>query len=456
MEATVNYGLLTLLPPIFVIVFAVVTKRTFEALILGAIFGYVISDGLGFFSPLMDAVYTVLGDSGTIWILLVSFLVGALIMMFEKSKAPLGFAKFVSKYATSRKKTAFAAFLIALATFIDEYLSVLTIGASMKKVFDKNKMPREHLAMVLSFTAASKSALIPVTSWFIFFSGVIGAEKVIAGLGSGTEIYIHSIPFVFYGWLSMLLIPLMCIGILPILGPMKKAYARVDETGAVYSALSAKYNLLTGDEEEEQSGNIWLFIVPILALIASTIYFMDILNGILIALVALGALCMATKTLKFDAVADCIIGGFASMMPMAAIISAALILKTSMANIALPEYIINAVLPFMVPSLFPAIAFVIVAILSFITGSNWGIPAVTVPILIPLASTGGADVILTIAAILSGAVFGSNGCFYSDCTVLSATTAKVDAMEHNITKIPYALILAGVSVVLYVVFGYIM
>jgi Na+/H+ antiporter NhaC len=276
MEATVNYGLLTLLPPIFVIVFAVVTKRTFEALIFGAIFRYVISDGLGFFSPLMDAVYTVLGDSGTIWILLVSFIVGVLIMMLEKSKAPLGFARFVGKYATSRKKTAFVALLIALATFIDEYLSVLTIGASMKKVFDKNKMPREHLAMVLSFTAASKSALIPITSWFIFFSGVIGAEKVISNLGSGTSIYIHSIPYIFYGWLSMLLIPLMCIGVLPIFGPMKKAYARVDETGEVYSKLSAQYNA-SSEEGEEATGNIWLFIIPIIALIASTIYFKDIL-----------------------------------------------------------------------------------------------------------------------------------------------------------------------------------
>lgn len=455
MEMTVNYGLWTLLPPIFVIVFAVLTKRTFEALIFGAILGYVISDRLGFFTPLMDAVYTVLGDSGTIWILLVSFLVGVLIMMFEKSKAPLGFAKFVSKFATSRKKTAFTALLIALATFIDEYLSVLTIGASMKKVFDKNKVPREHFAMVLSFTAASKSALFPITSWFIFFSGVIGAEKVLANLGSGTAIYIQTIPYIFYGWLSMLLIPLMCIGILPILGPMKKAYARVDETGAVYSQLSAQYND-TNSEEDNESGNILLFIVPIAFLIAATIYFMDILNGILIAIVILAILSMVTKTLRFNEVADCILNGFASMIPMAAIISAALILKTSMANIALPEYIINAVLPFMVPTLFPAIAFIIVGVLSFITGSNWGIPAVTVPILIPLAVAGDANVILTIAAILSGAVFGSNGCFYSDCTILSATTAKIDAMEHNMTKIPYALILAAASVILYLIFGFIM
>jgi Na+/H+ antiporter NhaC len=451
-EATVNYGLLTLLPPIFVIVFAVLTRRTFESLLLGAILGYVISDGLGFFPALLDTVYAVLGSSDTIWLLLVSILVGPLILMFEKSKAPLGFAKLVTRYATTPRKTAFAAYLTALATFIDEYLSTLTVGAAMKKVFDRNKLPREHLAMILSFTAASKSAIIPVTSWFIFFSGVFGAEKVLSGFGKGTEIYISAIPFIFYGWLSMLIVPLMCLGIVPIFGPIKKAYQRVAETGEVYSKASARYNMLP-DEDGDAKGNIWLFIVPIIGVLAGTIYFMDILYGLLFGIILLGAMSVATKALTFNQAADCIVEGFANMMMMVAIICAALILKTSMANIGLPEYVVNAALPFMIPKIFPAVAFLLVATLSFITGSNWGIPAVMVPILIPLAVTGGANAILTVAAVASGAVFGSNGCFYSDCTILAATTAKVDAMDHNITKIPYALLMAAASFVLYIIFG---
>ena len=141
------------------------------------------------------------------------------------------------------------------------------------------------------------------------------------------------------------------------------------------------------------------------------------------------------------------------MIQMLAIIVAALTLKTAMDQIGLPQYIIDGVLPFMTPVLFPAIAFIVVAGLAFITGSNWGIPALTVPILMPLALAGDANIILTASAIVSGGVFGSHACFYSDCTVLTSLATKIEVMEHNLTQLPYALISAFLAVVLFLIFG---
>jgi len=455
MEEYINYGIITLLPPIIVIAFAVVTKRTFEALILGGIAGYVITTGMGFFTGYMDAIYGTLTDSGTVWIILTCGLFGSLIAILEKSGGAIGFSKFIAKYANTPKKTLMASFIMGILIFVDDYLNVLAIGSSMKPLADEQKIPREMMAYVIASTGASDCTVIPFSTWVVFYAGLFAAIPELASygaVGTGMDMYYHMIPTIFYGWTCLIVVPLVIIGIIPMFGPMKKAYERVAKTGMVYSPDSAKYNK-NNNSEIIEGGSLWFFLAPILLLVAITIYYNDLLYGVIGGIVLSMIMVMSKRKMKFAEVSDAIFTGFGGMTQMLAIIVAALTIKTSMDQLNLPQYIIEAVLPFMSPALFPAISFILVAGLAFITGSNWGIPAVCVPILMPLALAGDANIILTASAIVSGGVFGSHACFYSDCTVLTSQATKIEVMEHNMTQIPFALISAIVAIILFLICG---
>lgn len=450
-----NYGIITLLPPLFVITFALLTRKTFESLILGTILGFIIAYKTAFFTPFMDALYTVLMDGDTVWVILTCGLFGSLIALLEKSKGSFGFSKLMQKHANSPKKSLIASWLLGIIIFVDDYLNVLTIGSSMRSVTDKKKVPREMLAYVIDSTGAPVCVLIPFSTWVIFFAGVFGDQAELSFLGTGTEIYYHSLPYIFYGWTALLVVPLVILGIIPTFGPMKKAYDRVALTGMVYSSASAKYN--TGDiEDDSEKGKLINFVLPIAILIFVTFWQGDLLIGVIAGIVTGVVLYLPTKAMTFDDFSNALLRGFADMIPMLAIIVGAFTIKLSMEAINLPNYIINAVLPYMNPSIFPALTFVLVSLLSFITGSNWGIPAVTVPIIAPLAVAAGANPYLTLAAIVSGGTFGSHACFYSDCTVLTSSAARIENLEHAFTQFPFALLSAIVAIILYLIFGFIM
>ena len=144
------------------------------------------------------------------------------------------------------------------------------------------------------------------------------------------------------------------------------------------------------------------------------------------------------------------------MVPTIAIVFMAFVMQQAANDIGLPQYVIETVAPFLNANIFPAVAFIVVAALTFVTGSNWGIPAVCVPIIIPLGASLGANLILVMAAVLSGGTLGSHACFYSDATVLTSSACSIDNMDHAISQAPYALLAAGISLVLFLALGFIM
>ena len=144
------------------------------------------------------------------------------------------------------------------------------------------------------------------------------------------------------------------------------------------------------------------------------------------------------------------------MIPTVAIIFFAFVMQEAMTDIGIATYVINAVTPFMSAALFPAITFIIVALLNFSTGSVWGIPAIVVPIILPLALSIGANPLVVMGAVVSGATLGSHACFYSDATVLTSSCCKMENMDHALSQLPYALIAAGVSVVGYLICGFLL
>ena len=241
---------------------------------------------------------------------------------------------------------------------------------------------------------------------------------------------------------------------------MKKAYQRVAEGGNVYSQQSEKFNLsekvMSQEELDTQDGKVMNFLIPMIVLIAVAVVTGEVLYGLIAAILVALIMYLPTKTLTFTEFGDSFVNGFASMTPMLFIIVCALTMKTGLDEIGLPAYVINAVLPYMSAGLFPAIAFVVVAGLAFVTGSNWGIPAITVPILIPLAAAIGTNELLVLGAILSGGTFGSHACFYSDCTALTSQACKMENLDHALSQLPYAAISAAMAVILFIAFGFLL
>lgn len=454
MEAEVSFGLLTLVPPLAIIIFALVTRRTFEALILGATLAFIMSEKTKFVGATVDAILTVIADNAWMWMTLGLF--GSFVALLGRSKGTLGFGELVVKFANGPKKSMLMAWILGIIVFMDDYLNILTVSAAMKDVSDKFKYPREMLAYVIDSTGAPVCVLIPLSTWAVFFAGVFQDQPELAEIDKGMSLYIQGIPFNFYALAAVLIVPLVILGVVPKMFGMKKAYERVEKTGRLYSERSDKFNKLdqaSAEEQNDAKGKIINFILPMALIIVVTLKTEDLLMGLVLSLVLQLVLYLATKTVKFGEFCELIATGFANMVPMLFICVGALTVKIAMDSIALPAYIINAVLPFMSPALFPAITFVVVAGLSFITGSNWGIPAVTVPIIGPLAVLSGAHVPMTLAAIVGGGTFGSHICFYSDATVLTSQASGIDNLEHAFTQLPYGTLGAIISIILYVVFG---
>lgn len=459
-----NFGILTLVPPILVILFALWTKRTFEALLLGVIIGYIMTAKTGFMSAtLYGFCDTLAGDA---WMFVVMSLLGSFVFLLQASKGSYGFGKLVQRLAKNEKRTLMTSWVLGIIIFIDDYLNILTISSSMIETCDRQKTPREMLAYIIDSTGAPVCVLIPLSSWAVFYAGVLGDTLgPEAGYGTGMEMYIQAIPFIMYGWTAVIVVPLVVLGIIPKVRGMKKAYQRVADGGKVYSEASIPLNEGFGLEtaqaelEADTTGgdsfkNIACFFIPLISIIVVTVITMDLIIALGWTLVVMLVLYVPLKIVKFVDFWEEFAKGFAYMIPMNLIIAGALTLKTSMDQIGLPDYVIEKVLPLMNVNTFPAITFAVVAGLSFITGSNWGIPALTVPIIIPLALAAGADPIVAFGAIVSGGTFGSHACFYSDATVLTSQSCRIKNLEHAFTQFPYALIAAGLAIIGYLIVGF--
>lgn len=455
MEEATTYGAITLLPPLVTVIVAIITKRAWEPLLLGATLGYIISDKWAFFWPWMDGIYEVF-DADGVWLMFCVAFIGVFSVLLEKSGGSFGFGRIASKLAKREKQTLIMAWLLGIVMFIDDYCNTLTVTSAIKPISDKQKVPREMLAYVTNSTAAPICIIIPLSSWYVFFGGLINDEESMAKFGDGWNIYIHSIPSMFYGWIAVLIVPLVILGIVPKLGPMKAAYKRVTDTNEIYSKASAKYNLASQEEEgnDDRKGNVWNFIIPMSVVIFGTIYTGDLLIGLFWATAVAGVLYTINRTMKFTEFVDNIFLGVAEMSPMFFIMMTAIFVKVSMDNIGLAPYVVETVTPYLNAQSFPAIVFVVVGALAFCTGNNWGIPAITIPMVAPLAVACGADVYLVIGALLSGAAFGCHACFFSDTTVLTAKCCGISNMEHALSQIPYASIAAVLSLILFLVFGF--
>lgn len=463
---------ISLIPPVVVMTIAIWLKRPIFALIIGAVAGLVM---LYPAQPgeLLDAFATiatdVMQDETIGWLILVCGGFGALIALLIHTSGALAFGRAASHLAKGPRSSMFMTFVLGCIIFVDDYLNALSVGEAMKRVTDKYKVSRQMLAYIVDSTAAPICVIIPISTWAIFFGGLLVDNKV-AEAGQGIQVYSQAIPYMLYPWLAVILVMLVALKIFPAIGPMKKAELAAQNgtpmdvlpdvgQNVEVSSHSAQAHVPAGDEFAAKSmeqefenaqkvGKLRNFIVPMLMLIGFTIYFdIDVLKGLIVTLVLTLVFYGYQRLMPMAEMMEVMMNGFKTMLPAICTVIAAFIFKDVCDKLLLPQFVIENLTPYMTPKMLPAVVFLSMAILSFATGSSWGIFAVSIPIVMPLAYAVDASIPLVIGALLSAASFGSQACFYSDSTVLAAQGSGCSLVSHAVTQLPYCLIAASLAFV---------
>lgn len=440
-----SFGILSLIPTTVVLFTAIWLRRSLEPLVLGTIVGYIMLFGTGFTSEFLLGLQETLGGDTIRWIVLVVLLFGSLISLLQYSGSVSAFASALSKKMKSRSQVLLTTWGLGLLIFIDDYLNALSVGSSMRAIADKFNISREMLAYVVDSTSAPVCILLPFSTWAIFVSGLL-EDSSIADVGQGLSVYIEAIPFMFYAWIAILLVPLVASGIVPPLLGMKKAEANAANT---LQAKSENHNT------QHHRGGIFGFVVPMVSLIFFTLWFgNDILMGATIALVITFILYALYYKYSLITLFDTSLDGMKSMFEVVAILVTSFALKDINNQLGLTDYVINAATTYALADLLPAITFISLALIAFCTGTFWGLYAIAVPIVIPLALSTGTNVSLMLGAVISAGAFGSHACFYSDSTVLSARGSGCTTINHALTQFPYVAIGGTISLILFLLFGY--
>ena len=448
---------LSLVPPIVVVILAIVLRRPILSLLIGALVGLAMLNPVEMLSNFAAASLKVMVDETIGWLILVCGGFGALIALLVRTGGAAAFGSFALRFCKGPRSSLIMTFLLGIVIFIDDYLNALTVGETMKRITDKFKISREMLAYVVDSTAAPICVLVPLSTWAVFFGGLL-VDNNIAGEGQGIAVYIQAIPYMLYAWFAVLIVPLVVLGVIPLFGPMKKAQLQAMQEQPQVDP--AQYNeVQTADEyavkavEEsfesaDSHGKLYNFLLPILLLVAFTVYFdIDVYKGLLATFAVTLPFYMLQKLMPFAEMIEKMLDGFKSMLPAIGTVIAAFIFKDVCDQLLLPQFVIDSLSPFMTAGYLPAVVFLAMAILAFATGSSWGIFAVTIPIVMPLAVAVDANIPLVIGALLSASSFGSQACFYSDSTVLAAQGSGCNLMSHAITQLPYTLIAAACAFV---------
>lgn len=412
--------------------------------------------GTGFVTGMAEASIAVLTDPDVAWVILVCGLMGGLIALLMRSGGTSAFTEFVGARVRDQRRALFATWTLGIVMFVDDYLNSLAVGAAMRDITDKFGISREKLAYVVDSTAAPISVIIPYSTWGAFFAGLLVANGL-ADEGNGLAVYISAIPYMFYAWAAVLVVPLVIAGWIPSLGSMRSAEHRAQTTGVTvpHDALHVEAANRSITPKEGVTPRLWLFIVPMICLVGATIASgNDFLVGIYIALGATILVVLSLKILDLHDTFDTVLDGFKTMIEPLAVLVAAFILKDVNDDLGMTMYVVASLEPWLSAEILPFAIFLSMGLVSFLTGSNWGVFVIILPIVVALGSSVNADMTLLIGATLSASTFGSHACFYSDATVLTAQATGCTPMQHALTQLPYALIAAAVAGTAYLVVGF--
>ncbi|HOA42120.1 MAG TPA: Na+/H+ antiporter NhaC family protein [Bacillota bacterium] len=451
-----DFGAASLIPAIFLIVYIFVTKRILEALTLASIMGFIMvsqGDTLGAFS---SSLLGVMMSEDIAWLFIVCGLMGSIISLIEKAGGAFAFGEWVSKRAKTRKSALIWTWVLGIVVFIDDYLNSLTVGSCMAPLTDRHKVPREFLAYVVDSTAAPACVIVPITTWAVFAGRLLEVNGW-APEGEGLSYFIKTIPFNFYAWIALIIVPLIILGIIPTFGPMKKAEERVKAGGPLAPPGSEKIDIRAGIVNTlPENPKIMNFMLPILVLVGSTIYFdVDMQMGVLVTMGFMFVFYLAQNIMTAEEFTDVSLQGLKNMILPLMLMVLAFVFADVNDQIGFTYYVITSASQYMTPALMPLTIFAVLAVTEFITGTNWGMYVIAFPIVIPLAMEMGVHMPLAVSAVLSAGVFGSHICFYSDATVLTSAATGCNNFDHAFTQAPFGIFAAALTAVGYLITGFI-
>ncbi len=457
----IGYGILSILPLIIMLALVIWTKRIFESVLVAIGTALIIQYGFSVdvIYAFEEKLYGMLASETYPWILIILILFGALINLLVESGGTLSFAKYAERVIKSEKSSLIVTWVLGILIFVDDYLNNLTIGAAMRGITDKHKVPREMTAMAINATGAPVCVLLPFSTWAAFIYGLL-LEIGVAEGGLITE-YTKLIPFIFFAIVMVGMVPLMALGIIPKFGPLKKAYKRVEETGStvpedlndtIGAELAATQERIT----EKGEPKLYEFLIPILAVIVLVITTEEIMYGLFLALALCFILYIPTRRMKVAEFFDNFFEGAKDMLFIATFVMMAFIFVEVVEELGLSKYVISTVEPYLNGAFLPVLAFIIVAILAFFGIDFWGIMILMFPIVAPLAEASGVNVYLSLGGVVSGAVFGGMACFFSEQMLMSSASCQIRPTDQAICLFPYAIVACAATAVLYLVFGFVL
>ncbi|MCR4717585.1 MAG: Na+/H+ antiporter NhaC family protein [Lachnospiraceae bacterium] len=469
----VNESFWALLPSLIAIVLALITKEVYSSLFLGILTGALF---WGTFHPVrvlnhvfQDGIITVISDSWNVGILVFLVVLGMMVQLMNKTGGSLAFGRWATSHIKGKVGAQLSTVLLGVLIFIDDYFNCLTVGSVMRPVTDKQRISREKLAYLIDSTAAPICIIAPISSWAAAVAGFVEGEN-------GMSLFLKAIPFNFYALLTLVaLIVIVTTNIS--YGPMKKFEkdAMSDDYWSNKEYVGAEDESL----EVNHNGKVIDMIIPIIILIVACtigmIYtggffsgtsFVDsfansdasvgLVLGSASALVITIIFYLLRGVITFDDAMGCLPEGFKQMVPAILILVFAWSLKAMTDNLGAAEYVAgvvsNSAAGFQM--FLPCIIFLIAIGLSFATGTSWGTFGILIPIVVNcFQNTDYTMMIIAISACMAGAVCGDHCSPISDTTIMSSAGAECEHINHVSTQLPYALTVAAVSAVTYIVAG---
>lgn len=458
-----DYGWLCLIPPLLAIFLAFLTREPISSLAVACLVGVLLmGKGPDAFPELL---VTSLGNRDFIWICMIEICIGMLVAFYQRCGAVDMFSQRVRSLTKTREQTQFLGWGLGMFIFFSDYFSPLFVGPVMRKLTDKARISREKLAYICDSTSAPVSVLAPITGWAVYITGLLIGIGPILDRGQAMKLFIRSIPFNFYAVFSVVMVALIAWKVIPDFGPMRKAEHRAIQSGQVLrpNSVPMMSTELT-DLVVTESGrpNIWLnFITPVLVVIFVNLGTFiitgqaQVLNSFMLAVIVLGAVMLVQRVDNVRGLMRTALAGVKGVMPAVMILAFAYAINSVSREMGTAKYVVEASQGWFTPMLLPVVTFILGAFISFATGTSWATYAIMIPISVPLAfefSAGSVSllVLCTVAAAAGGGVFGDHCSPLSDTTVLSSLGSACDHMDHVKTQFPYAVAVACLVIIIYI------
>ena len=458
----------SLLPPIVAIALALITKEVYSSLFIGIVLGGIFFAGpslMGVMNHVInDGLVASLADSYNVGILIFLVLLGAMVALMNKAGGSAAFGNWAKKHIKTKVGAQCATICLGILIFIDDYFNCLTVGSVMRPVTDKYKVSREKLAYLIDATAAPVCIIAPISSWAAAVSGFVSEGE------NGLALFVKAIPYNYYALFTLVVMFAMVFMKIEF-GPM----AKFEET-------LAEYEMEKGDKENPK-GTVFDLVFPIAILIVlctlGMIYsggffsegethwnFVDafansdasvgLVIGSLAATVITVIVYLARRVLSFSDCMSCLPDGFKAMVPAILILTLAWTLKGMTDSLGAKEFVAGVVQGSAagLQNLLPAIIFVIASLLAFATGTSWGTFGILIPICIAVFPEDALRII-SISACMAGAVCGDHCSPISDTTIMASAGAMCNHVNHVSTQLPYAISVAGISFLTYIVAGFV-